>query len=110
MSLKETHMKNVENVKKANPGAEFVNVTRSMGSVLAPSWDTLRLYKEGVITWDKYIEKFVREMSNPRSMKEMLRIGELAKSKDVFLVCFERVGNCHRFLLVDMIRNLVPGV
>ena len=35
----------------------------------------------------------------------MLRIGELARTKEVYLVCFERVGNCHRFLLVDMIKR-----
>jgi hypothetical protein len=107
MSLFETYMKNVENVKRANPGAEIVNVTRSAGSILAPSWEMLNLYKSGRINWDRYIERFVREMENPKSKAEMLRIAELSKKKDVFLVCFERVGNCHRFLLVDMIRKLM---
>jgi hypothetical protein len=37
----------------------------------------------------------------------MLRIGTLAKNEDVYLVCFERVGNCHRFLLVDIIKGLM---
>jgi len=105
MSLKETYLRNVESVKRSNPCAEFIDVTRRAGSVLAPSWDMLWMYKEGIITWDKYIEKFVREMKNPDSREEMLRIAELAKEKDVFLVCFERVGNCHRFLLVDMIKR-----
>jgi len=36
---------------------------------------------------------------------EILRIGELAKTKDVYLVCFERMGNYHRLLLVDMIKR-----
>ncbi|MCE8426553.1 MAG: hypothetical protein J5U17_12350, partial [Candidatus Methanoperedens sp.] len=38
---------------------------------------------------------------------EMLRIGEIAMTKEVYLVCFEGAGNCHRFLLVDMIKGLM---
>jgi hypothetical protein len=105
MSLFETYIRNVENVKRANPGAEFIDVTRSRGSILAPSWEMLNLYKSGKIDWDVYIKRFMREMDNPKSKTEMLRIGTLARTRDVYLVCFERVGNCHRFLLVDMIKR-----
>jgi len=66
MSLKETYFGNLGNVKKMDPGAVIIDITRRA---------------------------------------EMLRIGELAGTKDVYLVCFERVGNCHRFLLVDMIKR-----
>ncbi len=106
MSLLETYLGNVENVKKMNPGAVIIEVTRSAGSVLGPSWALLNDYKAKKITWDGYIERFVKEMNNPVSRAEMLRIGNLAKTRDVYLVCFERVGNCHRFLLVDMINTL----
>jgi hypothetical protein len=105
MSLKETYLGNVENVRRANLDAIIVDVTRRAGSVLSPSWDMLNEYKAGKMTWDGYISRFLREMDNPKCKVEMLRIGELAKTKDVYLVCFERVGNCHRFLLVDMIKR-----
>jgi len=105
MSLLETYLGNVENVTKMNPGAVIIEVTRSAGSVLGPSWALLNDYKAKKITWDGYIERFVKEMDNLVSKAEMLRIGDLAKTKDVYLVCFERVGNCHRFLLVDMIKR-----
>ena len=105
MSLKETYFGNLGNVKKMDPGAVIIDITRRAGSVLSPSWDMLNEYKAGKMTWDGYISKFVREMDNPVSKAEMLRIGELAGTKDVYLVCFERVGNCHRFLLVDMIKR-----
>jgi len=105
MSLKETYFANVENVKKMDPGAVIIDITRRAGSVLSPSWDMLNEYKAGKMTWDGYISRFLREMNNPESREEMLRIGELAGTKDVYLVCFERVGNCHRFLLVDMIKR-----
>ena len=88
-----------------DPGAVIVDVTRRAGSVLSPSWDMLNEYKAGKMTWDGYISRFLREMDNPECKTEMLRIGELAMTKDVYLVCFERVGNCHRFLLVDMIKR-----
>lgn len=107
MSLKETYLGNVENVRRADPDAVLIDVTRRAGSVLSPSWDMLKEYKAGKITWDEYISKFVKEMDNPVSRAEMLRIGELARTRDVYLVCFERVGNCHRFLLVDMIKELM---
>ncbi len=107
MSLLESYLGNAGNLRKSNPGAELINVTASAGSKLAPSWKTLNVYKAKEITWDQYIERFVREMNNPVSRDEMLRIGNLAKTKDVYLLCFERKGNCHRFLLVDMIRDLL---
>ncbi len=107
MSLKETYMVNVSQVKKQYPDAEIVYVARRGGSVLAPSWDLLEAFKEERITWDEYIQRFVKEMDNPVSKAEMLRIGNLAKTKDVYLVCFERKGNCHRYLLVDMINKMM---
>jgi len=105
MSLKETYFGNVGNVKKMDPGAVIVDITRRAGSVLSPSWEMLNEYKAGKMTWDGYISRFLREMDNPECRAQMLRIGELAKEKDVFLVCFERVGNCHRFLLMDLIKR-----
>ena len=107
MSLKETYLANVANVKKMNPGAVIIDVTSRAGSVLSPSWSLLNAYKAKKIDWDGYISGFIREMDNPVCRAEMLRIGELAETKDVYLVCFERVGNCHRFLLVDMIKGLM---
>jgi len=105
MSLKETYLGNVENVRRADTDAVLIDVTRRAGSVLSPSWDMLKEYKAGKITWDEYISRFVKEMDNPVCRAEMLRIGELARTRDVYIVCFERVGNCHRFLLVDMIKR-----
>ncbi|MFA4958132.1 MAG: DUF488 family protein [Candidatus Methanoperedens sp.] len=106
MGLKETYFGNLGNVNKMDPGAVIIDVTRRAGSVLSPSWILLNAYKAKNIDWDGYVSRFVKEMENPVSRAEMLRIGELARTKDVFLVCFERVGHCHRFLLVDMINKM----
>ena len=92
-------------MRRADPDAVIIDVTRRAGCVLSPSWDMLNEYKAGKMTWDGYISRFLQEMDNPECKTEMLRIGELARTKEVYLVCFERVGNCHRFLLVDMIKR-----
>ena len=105
MSLEETYLGNVENVRRASPDAVIIDVTRRAGSVLSPSWGMLNEYKAKKINWDEYIARFIKEMDNPASRAEMLRLGELAMTRDVYLVCFERVGNCHRFLLLDMIKR-----
>jgi hypothetical protein len=106
MSLLETYLGNVENVKKMNLGAVIINVTRGAGSVLGPSWDLLNDWRAKRITWDEYVQRFVKEMDNSLARDMMVSVGNLAKTKDVYLVCFERKGNCHRFLLVDMINRL----
>jgi uncharacterized protein YeaO (DUF488 family) len=107
--LKNTYKGNVPNVRKENPGAEIIEVTRSVGHVLSPSRSLLDLYRAKAIDWDEYVRMFVKEMAKPECIAEMKRIGELAKTREVYLVCFERVGHCHRFLLMDMIGKLVPG-
>jgi hypothetical protein len=78
MNLKETYFGNVRNVKKMDPGAVIIDVTRRAGSVLSPSWDMLNEYKLGKMAWDGYISRFLQEMDNPECKAEMLRIGELA--------------------------------
>ncbi|MGB8217373.1 MAG: DUF488 family protein [Candidatus Methanoperedens sp.] len=108
--LKDTYLSNVSNVNKSNPGAELIVVMRGRGHILSPSWPLLNGYLAKKVSWDEYIVRFVKEMEEPKCVSEMRRIGELAKKKDVYLVCQERIGNCHRFLLVDMIKKLVPGV
>lgn len=110
MSLKETYIGNIENIKKIDPDAAIIDVTRRAGSVLSPSWSLLNAYKAKKITWDGYIDRFIKEMDNSLARDMMVNLGRLAKTRNVYLVCFERKGNCHRFLLVDMIRKLVPGV
>ncbi|MFU8767907.1 MAG: hypothetical protein ACNA7I_09660, partial [Candidatus Methanoperedens sp.] len=85
MSLKETYLGNVENIKKNVKHAVIINVTRSAGSKLAPSWDLLNAYKAKKIDWGGYTSRFLQEMDNPECKAEMLRIGKLAEeAKDVY--------------------------
>lgn len=93
-------------VKKLPKKSVKIVVTRTAGSILSPSWELLNEYKNGKIGWDEYTERFKQEMNNDRCIAEMRKIKWTAKSKDIYLICYEKSGNCHRFLLIDMINSL----
>ena len=81
-------------------------VTRTAKSVLAPSWDLLNDYKDKLIDWQEYERRFRKEMKSPEAVKEMQRIKELAKTKDIRLICYEKNYPCHRFILIDLINSV----
>lgn len=104
--LRETWKANLAKARRENPGAIFIEVTRSAGHILSPSWTLLNAYRAKQIDWAQYVVRFKQEMNNPACTEEMRKIAEMAKTQDVFLVCFEPPGqNCHRFLLIEMIEN-----
>jgi uncharacterized protein YeaO (DUF488 family) len=58
---------------------------------------------EGRADWAQYTERFRREMECDSCIAEMKRIWDLSRTKDVYLVCFEKDGdNCHRHILMGM--------
>jgi uncharacterized protein YeaO (DUF488 family) len=65
-------------------------------------WD----YKNGKISWDEYVRRFHQEMDNDACRDAMRKIKLMAENRDVYLICYEKGGNCHRFLLMDMINKL----
>ncbi|MBE0427908.1 MAG: DUF488 family protein [Nitrospirae bacterium] len=104
--LKETWLGNVKNVKQMNPTAVIINVTRSAGSKLSPSWNLLNAYKTKKIDWNGYTSRFLQEMDNPKCRAKMYALWELSQVRDVYLVCFEKEGNCHRHLLLDLMNEV----
>lgn len=111
MSLKETWFqpKRGWGVNPYLLNAIPIIVMRSVEHVLSPSNYLLSDYKNKKISWKEFRIRFIGEMNNnERALKEMRRIKELAKEKDVYLICAcsnER-KECHRFILIDMINNL----
>lgn len=101
--LRESYLANMKNLPES---AEKIVVTRTAGHILSPSKSLLWDYKKGRITWDQYVERFNREMNNDLCIAAMRKIKWTAKNKDVYLICYEKTGNCHRFLLIDMINKL----
>lgn len=84
-------------------------VTRTVKSVLAPSRELLNDYRDGLIDWQGYEGRFRKEMESPEAIKEMRRIKELTKTRDVRLICYEKNYPCHRFILMDLINSMEIG-
>jgi uncharacterized protein YeaO (DUF488 family) len=78
--------------------------------VVSPSEKLLKQYvinKE--ITWEDFKPKFRRELSKKRYFLNL--IGEMAKTKNVTLLCFEEDHSyCHRSIITEMIQELYPNL
>ncbi len=89
--------------------AVSVNVMRSNGSILAPSYKLLNDWKKEKIFWREYTERFIKEIeSNPDAIDLMKQIKELSKTQDVYLICacHNKKKQCHRFILIEMINKM----
>jgi len=94
--------------EKIPPNAQIINVMRTHGSVLAPSYDLLNDWKGKKISWDEYTRRFIQEMQGNNNAQLMIKeIREQCKTKDIYLVCacHNSKKQCHRFLLMDMINE-----
>lgn len=103
--LLEGYLANLKNYPKDEIKIE---VTRSSGSILAPSWELLNDYKSGKIDWTGYERRYINEMTNPKAIMEMLRIKSLSETTNVRLICYEKNPPCHRFILLRMILGTEP--
>lgn len=84
-----------------------VKVRVARPSILSASEGLLHDYKEGRISWKKFEERFRKEiLSNQRAVAELKRLKELSEEKDVYLICYEKNYPCHRFILMDLIREI----
>ena len=94
--------------EKPPSNAMTINVTRSAGYLLSPSYELLMDYKNKRINWDQYVVRFKKEMYNDACRTEMMRIKDLSKVQDVYLVCvcWNKDKKCHRYLLIDMIEKM----
>ncbi len=86
---------------------DAVKVRVARPSILSASKELFDEYKKGRINWREFEERFRKEMlSNPKAVAELKRIRDLAKEKDVYLICYEKEYPCHRFILLDLIKEL----
>jgi uncharacterized protein YeaO (DUF488 family) len=115
--LKETCFPDLKKVHAANPNAIYIIVSRSRPSysnnlynrwymALAPSQSLFRDFKNGLCDEEEYTRRFTEQISKSKIAQERIQtIKELSKEKDVYLICWEKTGFCHRFLLMDMIEG-----
>lgn len=84
-----------------------VKVRVASPSVLAPSKELLKDFKEGKTDWGAYDRRFRKEiLDNPEAVAKLKEIKKLAEEKDVRLICYEKNPPCHRFILIDLINSL----
>lgn len=93
-------------------GPDRLDVTRTSGSVFAPSYELLRPMKEGdrrgeprAPRWPKYEESYTEEMrSSFRAHRDVW--AELLSRSSVTLVCFcpeKELPHCHRVTLAGLL-------
>lgn len=72
---------------------------------LAPSVELLRDWKNGKITWNEYVARYHKEMSE--QSENVVELAEKAKGGMITLLCYEREGDshCHRHLLKKLIES-----
>lgn len=108
--IKESYIANWKNLPHI---AYKVRVARP--SILSPSKELLEDYKKKRIDWSEYEKRFRKEiLSNPKAMNELNILKTISKFKDVYLICYEKKYPCHRFILIDMIKEdnftLIDGI
>jgi uncharacterized protein YeaO (DUF488 family) len=87
------------------PDAVKIRVARP--SVLSASKELFTDYKTGRITWQEFETRFRTEITtNPKALAELKRLKTLSQQQDVYLICYEKNPPCHRFILLDLIREL----
>jgi uncharacterized protein YeaO (DUF488 family) len=86
---------------------EAMKVRVARPSILSASKELLYDYKQGRIDWKEFEGRFRKEiLGNPKAVAELKRLKELSKEKDVYLICYEKNYPCHRFILMDLIKEL----
>lgn len=102
-----------------------VKVRVARPSILAPSEDLLREFmaakrefmrEQGLSEHEARqaavgsmsFEKRFREqiLSNPNAVKRLQEIKRLAETRNVRLMCYEKEPPCHRFILIEMMKEL----
>lgn len=108
--LKETYYNQYKGWGEIIPeGATTINIMRSYGSILSPSFALLNDWKDKKISWDTYTKRFIWEIENNLNAIELMKkIKELSETKDIYLVCacHNKKKQCHRFILMDMINKM----
>jgi len=77
--------------------------------ILAPSPELLADWKKGT-TWEEYEKRYRFEMLSTAKPAGAFRdLRDLAKNRVVRLLCWEKKPPCHRFILLDLLKEYVDG-
>lgn len=94
----------MKKMKDQYPDGIFEVITRTKNHILSPSKKLLSQAKNEFWTFEKYSEHFIEEMKSTDAKAELKRLREIAKTKVLFLVCYEKnPEECHRSLVKKLI-------
>ncbi len=100
--LKEGYIANWKNYPESD-----IKIRVARPSILAPSKELLKNWKEGKITWKEYESRLKEQIfSNPKAVVRLSEIKKLAGRNVVRLMCYEKKPPCHRFTLMKMINEV----
>ena len=87
--------------KEQYPNAHFEIITRTAHSILSPSWELLKKSKEEEWNFEYYSNELLKEFKRiPAVWKKIEELQKIAKTKDIFLVCYEKdASKCHRSII-----------
>lgn len=80
-----------------------------------PSDGLLDAYRQQLITWEEFGERYRAEMLNerPHVLLELLRLALAHPSEHLTVLCWERLDaahpHCHRTLLVEMLNDFASA-
>lgn len=67
-----------------------------------PGWDLVNAWKQGLISWDEYTESYMKILEDVDKNRIQRILNKLSKRyTNVFLLCWESLGPCHRYSLAD---------
>ena len=89
-----------------NYSEDEIKIRVARPSILGPSKKLLQDYKENDLSWAEYTTRYIAEiLASGRALRQIDDIIELSKNKTVRLICYEKSPPCHRFILMDMIKE-----
>lgn len=95
-------------IARFNPKWLSQNELFAWCSSLAPSEELLNDYKYKGLSWEKYTERYLKEIKNsPKAQTDISSICvHLINDNDITLYCYEKsTDNCHRFLLAELFKE-----
>jgi hypothetical protein len=75
---------------------------------LAPSKELLMGYKEGRVSWEDYKVEYLKQLSDERIKKNLIKLAESERS--FILICYCGAGKpCHRHIITEFLNHLGYG-
>lgn len=74
---------------------------------LAPSEELKNAYKYEGLGWEEFSLRFIKELDSRDGVARDVSVIEkfLDEGKDVCLLCYEKEGNCHRYILGELFKG-----